>query len=107
MEDEPQHLVRNAPSLKLKTIYNEKLVDSLFIGKSMSGKLENNEILKEQLNAVIVGIGNTKRASDWYRNLALFLQEVTDSIPSKLDDIGFALKFSYRCQTTPFPLKPI
>jgi len=75
--------------LKLKTIYNEKLVDSLFIGKSMSGKLENNEILKEQLNAVIVGIGNTKRASDWYRNLALFLQEVTDSIPSKLDDIGF------------------
>lgn len=55
----------------------------------MPGKLEKDEILSGQLNAVIAGIGNTKRAHDWYSKLAVFLKNVKQSIPSKLDDLGF------------------
>lgn len=55
----------------------------------MPGKLEKDEILKGHLNAVASGLGNTKRALDWYANLATFLKYVHQSIPSKLDDIGF------------------
>ena len=55
----------------------------------MSGKLEKDEILSGQLNAVIAGLGNTKGAHDWYSKLAVFLNEVKQSIPSKLNDVGF------------------
>jgi len=55
----------------------------------MPGKLEKDEILGAQLNAVIAGLGNTKRALDWYEKLATFLNVVKNSIPAKLDDIGF------------------
>ena len=55
----------------------------------MSGKLEKEEVLRGHLNAVIAGLGNTKRALDWYSKIAFFLSEVKQSIPTKSDDLAF------------------
>lgn len=55
----------------------------------MNGRLESNEALKAQLDAVLIGAATSSGAQKWYARLTEFLEEVRAGVPSRLHDVDF------------------